>query len=270
MRFLGIAVLGLAAMLGGLNPAGQQSVREPVQVIDDEHLMALVTQANSDYRDNLRNVACREEIEFTLLAASGNPKRQTQYEFDYSLPTNARRPVAVIELRVPVGHSAKVTKNKNFEPRESVRDLNWRDLLRIFEPTYRDDYVFGSTGQKMISGRKVWILEFRPVQSFDATFEPFLDGYRVRIPVGGQAFVDAQSFRITALEMKGLGLPASRKFPIAKRVDFLDYSVSVDFEPVQLEGKLRYLPKLIRSELGTSDGRIIEERRYHDFQMLGR
>lgn len=238
-------------------------VQEPVQVIDDEHLLQLVTKANADYRSNLRGVACRETVDYVIFNAQGGTKRQTHYEFDYSVPVNARRPVAVIERRLPVG---KV--KKNFEPRESVRDLNWRDLLRLFEPAYRDSYVFGSNGQKTIDGRKVWVLEFRPVEGFDPSFEPFLDGYSVQIPIGGRATVDAQNFRIIALEMHGLGLPATRRYPVAKKVDFLEYAVTVDFVEVPLDGKLRYLPTLIRGELNTSDGRIIEERHYRDFRLL--
>lgn len=258
---MGRTIAGLAIVAWLI--AGAVGAQEPVQVIDDEHLLALITKANSDYRANLRGVACREEIEFVQLDAGGGIKRQTRYEFDYSLPVDARRPVAVIEIRHPVGQTPK-----NFEPRQSVRDLNWRDLLRIFEPAYRDSYVFGSNGEKTVEGRRVWVVQFRPVVAFDASFERLLDGYSVHVPLGGQALVDARTFHILSLELHGMGLPASRTFPVAKRIDFLSYAVSADLAEVELGGKRRYLPKLIRSELDTSEGRIIEERRYSNYRLL--
>ena len=243
--------------------------QEPVQVIDDQHLLQLVTNANADYRKSLGNVACREEIAFILFAARGNPKNQTHYEFDYSLPVDRQRPVAVIEQRIPLGKM-----KKTFEARESVRDLNWRDLFRMFEPAYHENYLYGSLGEKEVEGRRAYVFEFRPVSGpvagFDATFESFLEGYRVHVPLAGRALVDVQTFRILSLELQGMGLPVSRRFPVAKSIDFMQYSVTVDFVSVELGGKVRSLPKLIRSELATSEGRIIEERRYRDFHLLTR
>lgn len=258
-----LLVLGMLAVLA-------DRAQEPVQVIDDQHLLQLVTTANADYRSSLRNVACREEITFIPFDIHGNPKHQTQYEFDYSFPVDQRRQVAVIEQRVPLG---KTKKLKDFDARESVGELNWRDLFRMFESPYHENYAYGSLGEKEIDGHRVYVFEFRPVSGivagFDASFEPFLDGYRVHAPLAGRAFVDAQTFRIRALELQALGLPASRRFPLAKRIDFMQYSVTVDFASVSLGGKLRYLPKLIRSDLLTSQGRIVEERRYSDFHLLG-
>lgn len=243
--------------------------QEPMQVIDDQHLLQLITKANADYRRNLGNVACREEITFVVFDANGNPKNQTRYEFDYSMPVDRQRPVAVIEQRLPVGKM-----KKTFEARESVRDLNWRDLFRMFEPAYHENYLYGNFGEKEVEGRRANVFEFRPVSGpvagFDATFEPFLEGYRVHAPLAGRALVDPQTFRILSLELQGMGLPASRRFPVARNIDFMQYSVTVDFESVQLGGTLRHLPKLIRSELATSQGRIIEERRYRDFRLLAR